>query len=448
VHINRKDVLWNYAATFLQIGAQALLLPFILRTLPQETIGIWTIFSTIIALVNLLDFGFNSSFTRNVAYVFSGAKILKATGFDIVEENTEIDYGLLKNLITAMRMFYFRMAAIFLVVLASIGTYYIYTVLKTYTGSHTEVYIAWTILCGINTYSFYSRYYDSLLQGKGLIKRSKQIDIIGQSMYLLAAIVLITVDLGLIAIVSAQALSIIIRRILSHLTFYTAEITHKLQIICKQSQKKIFRAIYPNAVKVGLTSIGGFLVNRSAIIVGSLYLPLDTIASYGITVQLVGIIAGISRVYFSTYQPKIMQYRIQDNLSAIKRIYLQSCLILLFAFIFCGSILVVFGDLVLNLIGSKTCLLHKSYIIVMLLIALLESNHGNAATLLLTKNEVPFFKAGIISGSITLLMLFILLGYVNWGIWGMILSPGIVQGCYQNWKWPKTAMKELAAEET
>jgi O-antigen/teichoic acid export membrane protein len=87
MRIGRQDVLWNYAATFLQIAAQVLLFPFILRTLPRETVAVWMIFSTIIALVNLLDFGFNPSFARNVTYVFSGAKILKPAGFDINENN-------------------------------------------------------------------------------------------------------------------------------------------------------------------------------------------------------------------------------------------------------------------------------------------------------------------------------------------------------------------------
>jgi len=44
INIGRKDVLWNYAATFLQIGVGVILLPFILRVFPQETVAIWTIF--------------------------------------------------------------------------------------------------------------------------------------------------------------------------------------------------------------------------------------------------------------------------------------------------------------------------------------------------------------------------------------------------------------------
>jgi O-antigen/teichoic acid export membrane protein len=76
--------MWNYAATFLQIGVGVILLPFILRVFPQETVAIWTIFTTIIALAGLLDFGFNPSFARNVSYVVSGVKELKATGYNVL----------------------------------------------------------------------------------------------------------------------------------------------------------------------------------------------------------------------------------------------------------------------------------------------------------------------------------------------------------------------------
>jgi O-antigen/teichoic acid export membrane protein len=43
MQIGRKDVIWNYAATFLKIGVGVILLPFILRVFPQETMAIWTI---------------------------------------------------------------------------------------------------------------------------------------------------------------------------------------------------------------------------------------------------------------------------------------------------------------------------------------------------------------------------------------------------------------------
>ena len=321
--IGRKDVIWNYAATFLKIGVGIILLPFILRVFPQEMVAIWTIFSTVIALNGLLDFGFGSSFMRNVSYVVSGVKELKTTGHQLVATNAEIDYGLFKELIHTMKWFYARVALIIFLLLSTIGTYYIHTVLKTYSGSHTEVYIAWTILCLINTYSLYTYYYDSIIQGKGLIKRAKQIDVVAYTAYLISAVILILCGFNLIAVVSAQVLMVIIRRYLSCRIIYTIKFRQQLRGVKAAHTRKLLRSIYPNALKIGFNAVGWYLNASVPMIIGSLFLPLNTIASYGITIQIINIIRNISSVYYSTYQPKIIQARAQDNNQIIKMIYLK-----------------------------------------------------------------------------------------------------------------------------
>jgi O-antigen/teichoic acid export membrane protein len=444
MNIGRTDVIWNYVATFLQIGAGILLLPLILRVFPQETVAVWTIFSTMIAFTGLLDFGFHPSFARNVSYVVSGVRELKITGYQMVENpNGTIDYGLFKGLIHAMRWFYSRVAMILFLLLATAGTYYIYVVLQTYSGNHAEVYVSWALLCIINSYSLYTMYYDALMQGKGLIKQSKQIKIIGQSAYLMVAVGLLLFRFNLIAIVGAQAVSIVLIRLLSYRCVYTAEFRRLLHSAKAQARKELLKQIYPNAVKVGLTGLGGFLVTRSAIIIGALYLSLGEIASYGITLQIIGLITAIAGVYFATYQPKIAQYRIQNEPAAIKSIYLKGCVLLLGAFSVGGFALLFWGDWALHFIGSNTQLLPRALIAVALLIGLLEANHANAGNILLTRNEVPFFKASIFAGITTLILLFIFMKYTDMGVWGMLLAPGIAQGCYQNWKWPLTVAKEL-----
>jgi len=444
MNIGQKDVMWNYVATILQTGVGVILLPFILKTFPQETVAIWTIFSTIMALTVLLDFGFGPSFARNVSYVVSGVTELKSTGYQIITtENSEIDYGLFKGLINAMRWFYSRLAILLFLLLATVGTYYIYTVLKTYTGNHKEVYIAWIILCLINTYSLYTLYYDSLLSGKGLIKRAKQIQVLGQALYLIVAVVMILLHFNLIAIVSAQALSIILRRILSYNAIYTDEFNKALHNAVAKARKDFIKPILPNAVKLGITSIGLFMVTRSALLIGALYLSLSDIASYGITIQIIGIIAGIAGVYLYTYIPQIAQYRITNNIPAIRKIYLRGCGMMMLTFIVCGLALLALGNWGLELIHSKTPLLSRSFMAVALLIYLLETNHGFAGNILVTKNEVPFFKAALFAGSVTLVLLLVFFYFTHLGVWSMILAQGIAQGIYQNWKWPTVVVKEL-----
>lgn len=444
IQIGRKDIFWNYGATFLKIAASALLLPFILRMMPAEMVGIWTVFMTITAFASLLDFGFSNSFTRNVSYVFSGVKNLKTNGFDLVDqEDSTIDYGLLKGVITAMRWFYLRMAIILLLILATLGTWYVYSLLQNYKGNPEEVYIAWIILCVINTYNLYTLYYDSLLQGKGLIKRSKQIVIVGQTIYLGIAAILIINGFGLIAIVSAQASSVIIVRLLSYRSFFTHDIKQKINDSITRHKNEVLKAITPNALKIGLTSLGGFMIQRSATIIGSLYLSLEEIASYGITMQLIGVIASLAAIYTATYQPKIAQFRVMENNLGIKEIYLKGQLILLLTYIIGGLGLLILGEWGIRLIGSQTQLMSKGLVILALILSFEQSNLIIAGGILLSRNEVPFFKAAIVSGIFIVIGLLVIFRLFHWGLLVMIIVPLIVDISYQTWKWPLEVKKEL-----
>jgi len=412
--------------------------------MPSEMVGIWTIFITITAFAGLLDFGFNPSFTRNVSYVFSGVRSLKVSGFEsVISENQSIDFGLLKGIIIAMRWLYFRMAIILFLLLSTLGTFYIYSILVNYKGDHSEVYIAWVLLCLITTYSLFTQYYDSLLQGKGLIKKSKQIVIIGQSFYLLIASILIMAGYGLVAIVSAQVSSVIIIRLLSYRAFFTKEMKQKLQIAVPHPTKEVLKALVPNALKIGLTSLGGFLVQRSSIVIGSLYLSLDDIASYGISIQLISVIAGLAGIYITTYQPKIAQFRVSQNASFIKDLYLKGQIVLLVTYLVGGIGLIFFGEWTLRLVRSQTNLIAQSMLFVSVVISFLECNHSIAGTILLSKNEVPFFKASLLSGGATVLLLILFFRFLNIGLWAMIAAPGLAQLAYQNWKWPIVVINEL-----
>ena len=195
------------------VGAGLLLLPFILHKMSAETVGIWQIFQTITLLVTLLDFGFRPTFARNISYIFSGVKELKREGVNVTQGET--DYGLLKATIGAMRRFYRWMAIGILALLATVGTGYMLYILQKYTGDRTDALIAWILLISINSYNLYTFYYDALMQGKGYVKRTQQIMIIGQTLYVGVAIGLIYAGLGLSAIVSAQLLSTLVRRVMS-----------------------------------------------------------------------------------------------------------------------------------------------------------------------------------------------------------------------------------------
>lgn len=444
INIGKKDVIWNYMATFLQIGSGVLLFPIILHKLPSETVGVWSIFLTIASFTALLDFGFSPSFTRNVTYIFSGVNKLEKSGISQELTSGNINFDLLGSTIRAMKWFYSRIALIVLLFLVTLGSAYLYQVTnKSFMGDKTQIEIAWLLFCAVNTYNIYTLYYDALIMGSGKVMKNKQIIIISQTIYLSTAILFIFMGWGLIAIVLAQALAMILKRYLSYKTFFTSELKNRLQSSDTQQFKEIIKTITPNSIKLGTTSVGAFLVLQSSVIIGSLYISLEEIASYGITMQVINVVASLSTVYFSSYVPKISNLRVKNDLQSVKIIYFRCVYILVITFLMCGIFIILFGNDILVLLKSKTLLLSSVMIMTILIILMLEKNHAIAGGFLVSKNEVPYFKAAIISGVVTVILLFVFIKILHWGVWGMILAPGITQLAYQNWKWPLHLLQDL-----
>lgn len=447
-NIGKKDVMWGYASTFFNVGAGLILLPFILHKMSAETVGVWNIFQTITFLVFLLDFGFRPSFARNLSYIFSGVRSLQTIGVSEQVNGGEIDYSLLKGTVRAMKTFYRWIALGVLILLLTAGTAYFYYILRKYTGDRQDAMIAWVILVAVNCYNIYTLYYDSLLTGKGYIKRNQQIIIAGQATYLIAAIVLIYAGFGLTAIVSAQFLSYIIKRTLSRKVFFTKEMREALENAGEQDYKQILRVIAPNSFRVGLTSLGGFVVNKSALFIGTAYLPLAQIAAFGVTMQVIDVLARCGSVMYQSYIPRLAQCRAERDITSLRHYYRLSVIALVGIYIVGGVAFVFLGDWALTIIRSDTTFLPTAMLCAVLIFSLLEQNHVLAATFIMSDNKIPFMWPSLISGAATIVLLMLMLDTLGLGMWGMILAPGIAQLAYQNWRWPSVVIQELRAADT
>jgi O-antigen/teichoic acid export membrane protein len=442
-HIGKREIAWSYVGTAFMIGAGVILLPFILHKMPQETVGIWNIFQTITALVLLLDFGFRPTFARNISYIFSGVKSLQRNGVAHTTSEAAVDYSLLKGTLLAMKRFYRWMALAVFTLLATAGTAYFYYILQKYSGDRQDALIAWILLIAINCYNLYTFYYEALLTGKGYVKRAQQINMLGQAVYLALAIGLIYAGFGLTAIVASQLISTVIRRILTYRVFFTPELKANIKSVEPQEPKEILSAISPNAIKIGLTQLGGFMVNKSAILIGSAFLTLEQVACYGITIQVMDILARCATVFYQSYLPKLAQCRAENDLNGLKRYYIL-CTGSLLAVYAVGSVAWIgLGEWALDLIESQTHFVPTAMLMVMLLISTLEHNHAVSAGFIMADNKIPFFIPSLVSGAATVLLLWIFLSPLQMGIWGLILAPGIAQLAYQNWKWPSVVIKEL-----
>ena len=442
MQIGRKDLLWNYAATSMRILSGIIVLPIALRMLPSEEMGIWSIFLSLMAITSLLDFGFSNSFSRNVTYIYSGVKELKTKGY-VVAETSEVDYGLLKTLLLAMKRYYGIAALVFLIIFLVGSPFYISSILEQYSGDKQTIWVAWYIFGALLAYELYTYYYNTVLIGRGLVKRNMQIIVFSQSIRIVVTLAFLFAGLGIISLVLGLLIGDVINRILAYHVFYDRETKVKLSETTATRGWDTIKTLAPNSLKIGFTSLSYFLRNQSIVLIAPFYLSLSQIAEFGISKQLISVISALGLTWYNTFYSKTAQYRVREDIDGVKRLYIKGTLNMILMFIIGGGVLLMFGSDVLLFIKSKTPLLCNEYLFLMLVFVFLEARQIMANGTLIAKNEVPFFKADIISGICSVLVLLLMFNFTSLGVLSLILATGLVLCAYMNWKVPATLAKEI-----
>jgi len=443
IKITKKDVLWSYFAQIFSVASGLITLPLILKLLSAEEIGMNYLMLSLGALVSLFDFGFTPQFSRNIAYVFTGAQVLKKEGVAVTETST-INYRLLATMIHTAEFVYRRLAFVVLVVMLTLGTYYIYYVTKGFANIDNSLSI-WVLYSIGIFFNIYYSYYASLLIGKGLIMESKKAMVYSRVVYIFLAFVFLFAGLGLMGVVLANLIAPFVNRYFSYRYFFTLELEEKISAytISKKEKLDLFKIVWYNAKKLGLVFVGAYAINKLSIFLAGLYLPLSDIGSYGLMIQLFGLLTMVSGMFFTVFEPRFSSLRTKGDNLALIREFAFSMNIYYLTFISGAIGLVYLGPYFLSLISANVTL--PSFFIMSLfaIVLFLEGNHSNFATLIVTNNSVPFVTSALVAGFFIGLGDYISLKYTGYGILGLVAVQGLVQLAYANWKWPFVVCREF-----
>lgn len=443
IKITKKDVLWSYFAQIFTVASGLITLPLILKLLSAEEIGMNYLMLSLGALVSLFDFGFTPQFSRNIAYVFTGAQVLQKEGV-AVTETSMINYRLLATMIHTAEFVYRRLAFIVFFALLTLGTYYIYYVTKGFTNINNSL-IIWILFSIGIFFNIYFSFYNSLLIGKGLIMESKKAMVYSRIVYIILAFVFLFSGLGLLGVVIANFVAPFVSRFISYRYFFTNELDAKINIytISKNEKLEVFEIVWHNAKKLGLVFLGAYAINKLSIFLAGLYLPLSEIGSYGLMIQLFGLLSMVSGMFFNVFEPRFSSLRTKGDTTALLKEFAFSMNIYYVTFIIGSISLLYLGPYFLSLISSNVTL--PSFVIMSLfaVVLFLEGNHSNFATLIVTNNSVPFVTSALVAGFFIGLGDYISLKYTGYGILGLVAVQGIVQISYANWKWPYVVLNEF-----
>lgn len=439
--VTQKTIFTSFFTQFIQYGINLFVLPILLNRFSSDTLAIWYIFISIQSLTNLLDFGLSPSFSRFFSYIYSGANKIEGVGVPKDYNDTQISLPLLNDLLNITRKSYLLIASGIFILLIIFGSLYLNYVLYIFTN--IRLLTTWLLFSLIISLQYFINHYTVVIKGKGHITTYNLIITSSRVVYLLLLIIAVEIGLGITSIVIALGASTIFQLITCKIQYLDKREKAELNKLEKTYYNTIkFKTIWTNAQKVGLTSVGVFLLSQTGVFLSSIFLSLDDVAKLGLILQIFGVLVVVSRVCLSTFQPKFSALWIKGELLRIKKYFtisqLTGYVIFSIGVLFC----ILFGNRLLTFIHSQTMLPNNFVIGLYAIFYFMELTHGNCTTLISTKNEIPFYKSAIVSGIVSIIITIILLK-IGIGIYSFPI--GLILGGlpYNSWKWPLVVYRDL-----
>lgn len=445
VHAGKRDVIWNYVGTLMSMASNFLLIPLLLLFLSNEEIGLWYVFVAIAGFAQLLEFGFTSTLARNLLFCLSGVRKLSKQGRDISEIAGEVDWHLARVIIRTSKAIYSVMGVIALIVSASLGTVYVDAV--TYHFSVAWSFPSWVVFIVSIFTNLYFLYCLTNLRGVGDIAGENKAKTFGRLAQLLITALLLMAGFGLMAAsIGFLSYSTIMRFVANHIFKSHREVQQGLisdtTFIRRTEIKEVLGTVSFVAWRDGVVSLAWYGATQAMSLLCSAFLGLAETATYSVMLQFATAVHYFSSVYMHTYLPSFQSAYVkgdgQRQRDSVDRG--MSCYVLMFLACTLGVTLVVLPVLPLF---KPDFICDPALYLTLSVYYFLLNQHSLYCQFIVSMNEIPYFKAYLVSTIAGVALTCLLCGWMHWGVWGLILGQAIPQLCYNNWHWPQYVYKKI-----
>lgn len=446
IQIKRTDVLINYIGYFFKLFSNIIVLPLVLTKVSSETYAMWIIFLSIGTIINLIDFGFGPVITRYSTYAFCGASNIPKTGLPLIKKDGNPNYELLFTILLSAKKIYKYISIITIVILLLPGSLYIYYLTLKNGLNLVTITSSWIIYVGGICIYMYFNFISNVIKGLGKIKEVQIANIISNLVYIVFIVIFLNLKFDLFSLTISSTINSIILVILLYIPIRRLKNSNNIEYECaKNNFKDNFNNTYAsmkfNSKKIGLITITNYIQNQLTTILFSFFLDLRFIAAYGLSIQLIGIIYSFSSIPFTTYLPKINEYRLEEKYEKVKN-YLSHTLLFFYVFYICGSLyILLLGNWTLSLIKSNTMLLSSLPLLLLIVYLFILNNHQKATEIISQGNVQPHVKAYLISSIIAVAFGTIILFFTRSFLYFIMFNIA-VQIAYNGWKWPYMLFKD------
>ncbi len=445
IAVKRGDVVWNYVGTLMSMGSNFLLIPLLVYFLSNEQVGLWYVFVALTGFAQLLEFGFTATLSRNILFVLSGARRLSKQGCDYSSVEPGVDWHLFRVVLRTSKVVYAVMGLVALCVSGVLGTAYVSSVTGGFAIERSlESWCVFVVSIFSNLYFLYCL---TFLRGVGDVAGENKAKTLARLAQLVITAVLLFAGLGLLgAAIGYLAYSVVMRMIASVLFGKHGDVQAGLQAdgtpVSRAEMRSVLSTVSFVAWRDGVVSLAWYGATQATSLLSSAFLGLAETATYSVMLQLASALYNISSAYLRSCFPMFQSAYVSGDREA-QRTALErgvSCYVAMYAVGTIGVILVALP--ILALIRDDFVCDRLLFVGIGVYYFLLNQ-HSLFCNIIVSMNEIPYFKAYLVSTAAGICLSSVFCGALGMGAWGLVLGQAIPQLLYNNWRWPKYVLDRI-----
>ena len=435
----KSSIFWAWALMGARILGNLGVVGYALHLFPQETVGTWYGMLSLVSGAVCIELGFSGTIGRFTSYYLAGARDVPALGLGRgvdgpAEPNLAALYGLLRVAASLYRI----LAILFLCIASALIAGWSMTMPDHPLAKVNPLAAACILVLG-NAFNLMSYYWPTLLYSLHRVRLFYQCSLWGQLAGYAISMAGLWAGGGLAAMAVGQVAAPLLTRYLAR--------RHVQSLLAQwgscEPEALNWRSFWPMTWRTGVSQAASQLLLPMTPAIVGLY-SLGLAASYGLGLQIVSLINGMSLPWLATQMPRISSLRAQNDFPTIRRIMKRRLSLSILTFVVMAVPVPWVLPWVLHLISSRTPFLGCGTWFLLVLASGQDLVVGAHVALMQAGNRVPYLTAFVATGLGGGLLAF-LAGRV-YGIEGMLFALVFSVLVYNAWWIPWTAWNQLRSD--
>ena len=407
LHLARRisctAVFWSYITTALRFGGVVVVLPIVLRTIPQDQLGLYYVFQSLGIFSGLLDIGIAPTIARSVSFLWAGAQTLGRSGEAQISESGEPNWELLRSLYYTFSRFYWLASGALLLILSIACLPYIWHITAALPRPQ-EGRAIWILLAIGSAWNFSGSIWTSLLGGINRVREQQLVQLLAIGVGYAITVLGLFMGFELWAMAAAILMQATVQRQIARALFLRA-VGSNLSGKNTRFDWELFRALWPSSSKTGVIVMTVTVYLSAPVFLTSTFLGLNVASQVGLSFQIGLALCQIASVAILVKVPLFSILRVSGRMNELRRIFAERAIIYVVVFSIGSLSVFCSGRWLLHCIVHSRTTLPDPFVLALILIFLgIEGLQSLFRGLALSMNVTVFWRVFAIRGSFVCLL--------------------------------------------